>query len=532
MGWDRSLGLLGAISLARVAFGYQVQTVASIGPDLLAAFGISLAVLGTLIGLYMALGIVAAVPCGFLGQRFGDRTVIGAGLGMMALGSAISALSGGPVGLGAGRLVAGAGAVALTVLQGKVVADRFQGRSFLLAMGLSVGAFPIGIGLGQLTHARLAHEYGWPAPFLAGAAVAAVAGAWLVAAWGRRFAPGRGGMRLPSRHECLLVLVAGLTWTFYNAGYFNFVAFMPTYLAAHGHPTWIADVVVAVATWGNLPSILLGSGLALRFGTDRMFLFGAVLNTVAVIGMGLLDWPLLWGTLFGTLGSAHAGIIFARGTLSARPENRAVGMGLFYTTYYVGGAFIPALCGRAADAVGDPRGAFLCAGVLGALTIPAYFLHGRMQASARGAQARLMLHLMKLSVGSPDVAELRAWQVRRAADDPPLRHLTRNFPRRAAEVMQGGSMYWVVAGIVAVRQRILDIAEDARLDGSRCAALVLDCELVVVAGRPMRPFQGWRYLEPDAAPPDLATLAGGGEAGLPPKCNRNCIGSGCYEDRT
>ena len=374
-----SLGLLGAITLSRIAFGYQVQTVASIGPELIAAFGISLAVLGTLIGLYLALGILTAVPCGFLAQRFGDRRVVATGLGLMAVGSLVSALSDGPFGLGAGRLIAGGGAVALTVLQGKIVSDRFEGRAFMLAMSLSVGAFPIGIGLGQLTHAPLARAFGWSAPFLAGAAVAAVSGMWLVLSWGRKSSGDPGGLSLPSRHECALVLVAGVVWTAYNAGYANFLGFMPTYLKAHGHPDWIANLVISIATWGNLPLILLGSGLALRFGADRMFLIGATLNVVAVLGMGLVDWPLVWGTLFGTLASVHAGIIFAKGTLSARPEHRAVGMGLFYMTYYLGGSFIPTLCGRVADYVGDPRGAFLCAGTLSAVAIPAYFLHRHLE---------------------------------------------------------------------------------------------------------------------------------------------------------
>ena len=374
-----SLALLGAITLSRIAFGYQLQTVPSIGPLLLSAFGITLAVLGTLIGLYMVVGIFTAVPCGFLAQRFGDRAVAVTGLALMAFGSLGSALSDGPTGLGAGRLIAGSGAVALTVLQGKVISDRFEGRAFLLAMSLSVGAFPIGIGLAQLTQVPLARAFGWPAPFLAGAAVATAAGTWMFLGWGRPSPRDARGLTLPSRHECALVLIAGLVWTFYNAGYANFLAFMPTYLAAHHHPAGIANLVITIATWGNLPAILLGGLLAGRFGPDRMFVFGALLNVVAVLGMGLIDLPLVWGTLFGTLASAHAGIIFARGTLSARPENRAVGMGLFYMTYYLGGSFIPALCGRTADLVGDPRGAFLCAGTLSALTIPAYFLHRHLQ---------------------------------------------------------------------------------------------------------------------------------------------------------
>ncbi|MBV9747811.1 MAG: DUF1489 domain-containing protein [Acetobacteraceae bacterium] len=121
-----------------------------------------------------------------------------------------------------------------------------------------------------------------------------------------------------------------------------------------------------------------------------------------------------------------------------------------------------------------------------------------------------MLHLAKLAVGTRDVADLRAWQAKRAL----LRHLTRNTPRRREEILAGGSLYWVVNGAMVVRQRVLDIAEAAYDDGSRCCALVLDRALVPVLGRPMRPFQGWRYLEAEAAPLDVPEHAGEAE-GLP-----------------
>ena len=113
-------------------------------------------------------------------------------------------------------------------------------------------------------------------------------------------------------------------------------------------------------------------------------------------------------------------------------------------------------------------------------------------------------HLIKLSVGPRDVEHLRALQARRMEADPPLRHQTRMVPKRAAEILSfGGSIYWVVAGFVRVRQRILDIREERWDDGTACAGLVLDPELVPVEARPMKPFQGWRYLQPEAAPPDI-----------------------------
>ena len=114
-----------------------------------------------------------------------------------------------------------------------------------------------------------------------------------------------------------------------------------------------------------------------------------------------------------------------------------------------------------------------------------------------------MLHLIKLSVGPKDVGQLRAVQRLRAQARPPLRHQTRSVPRRKAELLQGGSIFWVVAGFVQVRQRLLDIIEDRWDDETACCGLVLDPELVPVEARAMKAFQGWRYLDPKDAPADV-----------------------------
>jgi len=123
-----------------------------------------------------------------------------------------------------------------------------------------------------------------------------------------------------------------------------------------------------------------------------------------------------------------------------------------------------------------------------------------------------MLHLVKLCVGCDRVDELASWQARRAKTDPPLRHKTRSMPRRAAEIVGQGSLYWVIGGAILVRQRIERIIEDRRDDGSPCVGLVLDTALVPTLPRPMRPFQGWRYLEAADAPPDRAAARVAGMA--------------------
>jgi hypothetical protein len=114
-----------------------------------------------------------------------------------------------------------------------------------------------------------------------------------------------------------------------------------------------------------------------------------------------------------------------------------------------------------------------------------------------------MLHIAKLAVGVRDIEHIRALQADRKRTNPPLRHRTRNCPRRGDEVLDGGSLYWVINGSMLARQRILDIIDDQRDDQSKCTSFILDAELVPLIGRPTRPFQGWRYLQPEAAPADL-----------------------------
>lgn len=114
-----------------------------------------------------------------------------------------------------------------------------------------------------------------------------------------------------------------------------------------------------------------------------------------------------------------------------------------------------------------------------------------------------MLHIAKLAVGVRSIEHLREIQAARGALPQPLRHRTRNMPRRSEAIVGAGSLYWVIAGVMLVRQPIIGIEEDRWEDGSRCAALLLDPALVQVEGRPTKAFQGWRYLEHAAAPPDL-----------------------------
>ncbi|MFQ1702930.1 DUF1489 family protein [Loktanella agnita] len=131
------------------------------------------------------------------------------------------------------------------------------------------------------------------------------------------------------------------------------------------------------------------------------------------------------------------------------------------------------------------------------------------------------VNLVKLSVGTEDVAGLAAWQANRRAqtDDGLPRHVTRMWPKREAEILNGGSIYWVIKGVILCRQLILRLDERLGEDGIRRCAIVCKPGLIRVAATPKRAFQGWRYMAPEDAPVDLPDGRQEEEA-LPPELTK------------
>ena len=124
------------------------------------------------------------------------------------------------------------------------------------------------------------------------------------------------------------------------------------------------------------------------------------------------------------------------------------------------------------------------------------------------------LHLLKMAVGVGDIDELRRIRKQRVKERGGNWVYTRNHPRRAEEVLAGGSIYWVIRGQIRVRQRITGFKSERDDNGRAYCLIVVDPELVPTLLRPWRPFQGWRYLTPADAPPD-APLGPGGIAAMP-----------------
>ena len=137
----------------------------------------------------------------------------------------------------------------------------------------------------------------------------------------------------------------------------------------------------------------------------------------------------------------------------------------------------------------------------------------------------MALHLIKLCVGCDSVRDLEDWikqklkQKRKSGEKPEHIHTTRMVPKRADELIDGGSLYWVIRGEIMCRQRIRAVRPFVDKDGVGRCALVLDPKVVLVAPRPYRAFQGWRYLAAKDAPRDLDKVAKGAAA-MPEKMRR------------
>ena len=137
----------------------------------------------------------------------------------------------------------------------------------------------------------------------------------------------------------------------------------------------------------------------------------------------------------------------------------------------------------------------------------------------------MTIHILKLCVGAESIDDLADFQKRQIKRRKRPVCGTRMWPKRVDDVLAGGSLYWVIKGVILVRQRIVEIAQVRDDHGLRCG-LYLDPEIVRTAPQPRRAFQGWRYLDPKDAPADLGEIKGG--ADLPEDLRRKLVELGAW----
>src|SRR5215472_7522655 len=381
---------LAVLTVARTAMGFQFQSVGAVSPLLIDRLHISNVDLGWLIGLFSLPGIFFSLPGGLFGARFGDRRVVLTGLALMSAGSALMGAAGGFATMAIGRTVSAAGAILLNVLLTKMLADWFAGREMIWVMTILINAWPVGIMLALLVLPAVAGSWGVGAVFYVAAAMA-VLGAMGVA-FGYRAPVGAaapsGSARLSvlSRRERSLVTVASLPWMLYNVGFAVMLGFLPSLLVRGGFSVESAGVLLGVTTFLFIGSVLLGGAAAQWLAREEIVVaIGLLVYGVALAALPYASaWPLL--LTVGLLGGLPAGILAAAPTGVLRPASRGVGLGLFYTMYYVGMALLPPVAGRLQDVIGRSAAVYFAAGAM-LVTLPCY-LAFRSLASAPEEVAR------------------------------------------------------------------------------------------------------------------------------------------------
>jgi hypothetical protein len=138
----------------------------------------------------------------------------------------------------------------------------------------------------------------------------------------------------------------------------------------------------------------------------------------------------------------------------------------------------------------------------------------------------MALNLIKLCVGADGIENLEAWRDQVAPGDRPMPHTTRMTPKRAKELLDGGSLYWVIKRVIQARQTILELEEFTDEAVIKRCTIWLDREIIPTAPSPRRPFQGWRYLKAEDAPADLSVQTGGED--LPDDLRRKLIEIGAW----
>ena len=353
--------VLAVLFTVRATMAFQFQSVAAVAPLLSGEFGVSIADIGVLIGLYFVPGVALALPGGAIGQRFGDKnTVLGALLLMLAGSLVMATATSWNIQI-AGRLVAGAGGIILTVQLTKMMTDWFAGKEIATAMAIFVNSWPAGIAVALLVLPWIGTGYGVGAVHL-GVAAFIACGFVLLAALYR---PPPDVAAMPTargrldRSAATAVIAAGLIWGLFNIGFAIIFSFGPTMLVERGWTIASAGSALSIGLWIAVFSVPLGGWLADRTGRSQTVLVtGCIVFAVLMILLPRTGAVVLTIVGLGLVAGQPAGPIMSLPARVLQPATRAIGMGLFFTVYYAAMMLGPVIGGACAKWAGSATAAF------------------------------------------------------------------------------------------------------------------------------------------------------------------------------
>ncbi|CAB1071699.1 hypothetical protein D1AOALGA4SA_1325 [Olavius algarvensis Delta 1 endosymbiont] len=382
--------ILLVLFIVRTVMGLQFQSVASVSPFYIAEVGIDYTRLGFLIGLFHLPGFFLALPGGLLGKKFGDKPVAIGALILMTIGGAVMGASNTYAFSVVGRLMSGAGSILLNVMLVKMAADWFAGKEIITAMAVLMSSWPFGISIGLISLGRLAAMTTWQTVMFltAGACLISLV---LVAVFYRgsptvaekhtadSAQPGL------SRREILLVLVASLIWTLFNAGFLAIPSFAPDFLTSIGYTVAGAASLVSMVTWLSIASVQIGGYLSEKLKRPNLIFVGTFCGMG--LGMCLLPYwqnPLVLFIWLGLIMGPPVGIMMALPAEVLQPENRAAGMGLFYMLFYGAISVLTTITGFTRDFTQSPAAPLLFGGMLAIAAILIFALFRLLQARTKG----------------------------------------------------------------------------------------------------------------------------------------------------
>ena len=367
--------ILAVLFTARLTMAFQFQSVGAVSPLIAETYGVSLADMGWLIGLYLAPGIVVAIPGGAIAARFGDKRIVMLSMVLMLIGVVMIALAPTWGWLMAGRVIGGVGGVIINVIMTKMLVDWFAGREISTAMGIFINSWPVGIALALLVLPSVATTGGLTGVWafvigIIGIALVAFALLYQTPPTTSQPAAVMGGAGFP----IITLTLASTIWALYNVGLAMVFAFGPSVLSERGWSLTAASSTTSIFVIATAIALPLGGIIADRTGRRDTVILISLIGYSALLPVAL--YAPAWGI---TIALSVAGFFFGLGagtimTLPAvilRPETRALGMGVFFSIYYALMMAGPAIAGALADRAGEAGVTFLFGSALLIACIPA-----------------------------------------------------------------------------------------------------------------------------------------------------------------
>lgn len=369
--------------IVRLSMAFQFQSVASLSPAFMKAYGVGLGDIGVLISLYLAPGIAFALPGGEIGRRFGDKRVVLFGLVLMMAGGLLMAFAPNWHLQIAGRVVAGIGGVVLNVLMSKMVTDWFAGKEIATAMAVFVNSWPAGIALCLFVLPAIAAASGIITALLLTVAFCALGFVLLAVLYHVPFQADSAGAvaaaAWPHRPAIRAMVVAGTIWGLFNAALGMVFGFGTVLLVERGWSLAAAGSATSLVLWIVSLSVPFGGVLADRTGKHvEIMLIGFALFAVALLTATRTGAVIPAFVVLGLAGGLSAGPIMSLPARVLTPPVRAVGMGIHFTLFYAFVVAAPIVAGILSTRIGTAGAAFDFGAFMLALCFPAYWFFNRL----------------------------------------------------------------------------------------------------------------------------------------------------------